>query len=198
MTKKQKIIIAVLALLFIAVLVEVGILIWPDVSSTLFPPTKAVIIIRVSNTEISYPIASPTKEPTPTEQPTPTIRIKKPTWTPYPTITPWPSPMKLATKTPNPTRIASTSVPLKPDCSAQYKYIEAVHQYNLDYINSTYNQQISYYQSLLEQAAGELDALRMTQLQRQIDQLIAQRNAAINTENSRYEADKAYLDTQCK
>jgi hypothetical protein len=198
MTKKQKLIIGGVAVIFIVLLAGLGIMILPNLSNIVFPPTQAVMVMPVSNTEISYPVSSPTERPTFTEQPTPTIRIKKPTWTPYPTITPWPSPVILPTQIPNPTRITSTQVPYKPDCSAQYNYIKALHQYYVDYINSTYNQQISYLQSLKVQATAHRDALRLLQLQRQIDQLNAQRDTDINTESARYEADRANLDAQCQ
>lgn len=203
MTKTQKLFIALLALIFIAVLAVIGLLIWPDVSSSLVAPTVVAIEMSHSNTVIPYPLESPTVKPTllaqstPTEQPTPTIRIKKPTWTPYPSVTPWPTPVKLPSITPRPTGVAATQVSVKPDCSAQYTYIQAVHQYNLNYLNSTYDGEISYYESLKQQAVGNLDALGMTKIQQQIDQLNTQRAADINTENSRYAADKAYLDAQC-
>jgi hypothetical protein len=36
------------------------------------------------------------------------------------------------------------------------------------------------------------------QFQQQIDQIKTQRNTEINSENSRYAADRAYLDAQCR
>jgi hypothetical protein len=209
MTKTQKLFIALLALLLIAALVEVGVLIWPDVSNSFFPSTEVAIVIQASNTEISYPVASSTDQPTPTEQPTPTIRIKKPTWTPYPSITPWPSPAPLSTKVPtsiiapasttipNVILVVPTPISAKPDCSAQYNYIESVHQYELDYINAVYNQQLSYYQSLQEQALRERDARMIIQIGQYINQINANRASSINTENVRYQTDKAYLDSEC-
>jgi uncharacterized ubiquitin-like protein YukD len=200
MKKNQKLIIALLVVFFVAVLVAVGVVIWPSVSSTLFPPIQIVYVMPVSNTQNSSPVASPTERPTSTEPPTPTIRIKKPTWTPYPSITPWPSPAPLATLTPIPLKIAATSIPIhvKPDCSAQYNYIEAIHKYYLDYINYTYDLQISSYQPLLQQALRENDALTIIQIQEEVNQIKAQRDAAIKSENTRYAADIASLNAQCR
>ena len=152
-------------------------------------------VIPVSSTEISNLVTYPTGRPTSTT----TIYIKKPTWTPPPIETPLL--IKISTRPPtpkpNPTLFAAIPAPANPDCSAQYTYIEAMHQYDIDYINYTYNPEISYYQSLYDQASQELDALTMVQIQRYIDQIKAQRDAAINSENSRYEADHASLDAQC-
>ena len=67
MTKKQKLIIGGFAIIFIALLAGMGIMIFPNLSNIVFPPTQVVIVMPVSNTEISYPIASPTERPTPTE-----------------------------------------------------------------------------------------------------------------------------------
>ena len=106
MKKTHKIIISILVLLFIAVLVEVGILIWPEVNNNFFPTNEAAIVIPVSNTEFVYPTVPHIKQlipmSTPTDQPT-LIRIKKPTGTPYASITPPPTLAKLPTKKPNPT-----------------------------------------------------------------------------------------------
>ena len=200
MTKTQKLLIAILALLFIAGLVGVGVLIWPNITSTLYPPTVVVIEIPATNTEIFYPSASPT------DQSTAMIRvIKKPTGTPYYTPIPTLTLLKLPTKisiSPTisiPPTIAAYSAPVKakPDCSAQYNYIQAVHQYYLDYINYTYNLEISFYQPLLNQALRENDARTIIQIQDEVNQIKAQRDAAIKSENTRYAADKASLNAQC-
>jgi len=206
LSRFQKLVLGGLALILIVALVGVGVIIWPDISRIIFPPTESPIVMSASSTDPPLPVASPT------ERPIPTTRIQKPTWTPLPTITPWsiltriatvtalstPTPQKLSTPTPK--KVVATSPPIvvKPDCSAQYDYIEAVHQYNLNYLNAYYDQVLSSYQSLLEQALRDRDARRVLQLQQQIEQLKAQRDAAINTENARYEADRAYLDAQCK
>ena len=106
----------------------------------------------VSNTEIPSPFIFPTEQPTPTF----TLYIRKPTWTPYPTITPWPTSAKLATMTPNPTIVVAIPLtPVKPDCSAYYNYYERVHQYYQDYINYTYNLEMSYYQPLLKSSVAK-------------------------------------------
>ena len=200
MTKTQKLFITILALLFIAVLVGVGIFIWPNITNSLYPPTVVVIEIPATNTEISYPSAPPT------DQSTATIRvIKKPTGTPYYTQIPTLTLVKLPTSIsisptisiPPTVVVNSAPIRVKPDCSAQYNYIQTVHQYYLDYINYAYNLEISYYQQLLNQALRERDARMIIQIQDEVDQIKAQRDAAIKSENTRYAADKAYLDAEC-
>jgi hypothetical protein len=199
MTKTQKLLITILALLFIAVLVGFGVLIWPNITSTLSHPTVVVIEIPATNTEISYPTAPPI------EQSTATIRvIKKPTGTPYYTPIPMlthltPTKISISPTISLPQTVAAYSAPVKvkPDCSAQYNYILAVHQYYLDYINYTYNLEISYYQPLLNQALRERDARIIIQIQEEINQIKTQRDAAIKSENTRYAADKASLNAQC-
>ena len=137
MSKTEKIFITILAVLFIAVLVEVSTFIWPQITGILLHPTQIVKVIPVSSTEISNLVTYPTGRPTST----PTIYIKKPTWTPPPIETPLL--IKISTRPPtpkpNPTLFAAIPAPANPDCSAQYTYIEAMHQYDIDYINYTYN-----------------------------------------------------------
>ena len=199
MTKTQKIIFTGLVLVLIALLVGVGAIIWPDFSNIVFPPTEVAVVMPVSNTEISHPVASSTVLGTPT------LRIKNPTWTPIPSTTLWSILTMVASTTPTPGRAAFTSAPVysapvyvKPDCSAYYNYIEDVHQYELDYINYIYDLQVSYYQPLLQQALRERDARMIIQIQQSVNQINAQRDADINTENARYEAERANLDAQCQ
>jgi uncharacterized ubiquitin-like protein YukD len=68
----------------------------------------------------------------------------------------------------------------------------------LDYINYTYDLQISSYQPLLQQALRENDALTIIQIQEEVNQIKAQRDAAIKSENTRYAADIASLNAQCR
>ncbi len=49
----------------------------------------------------------------------------------------------------------------------------------------------------MQQARDNRDALGLIRLTRELDQVKAQREADINSENARYEADKANLDAQC-
>ena len=196
MSKTEKIFIAILALVFIAVFVEVGTFIWPQISGIPLQPTKMTKVTPASSTEISNLVTFPTVKPTLI----PTLYIKKPTWTPPPIETPLL--VKISTRPPtpkpNPTVIADIPNSANSNCSAQYAYIESVHQYNVDYIHSAYKGEISYYQSLLVQANADHDWLGASRIQQQIDQLKSQRDAAINSENSRYQGEKAYLDAQCR
>jgi tetratricopeptide (TPR) repeat protein len=214
----------VFALIYILALSVVGVKIWPDFSIIVFPPTE-IPIVPALNIETSISATSPIIAATPiyysapTEQSTPTTRVKLPTWTPIPIRTPFPSftavPSKTAISTLNraTTQVYSapvyltqvyvipvypTQVYVKPDCSAQYAYIESLHHYYLDHINSSYDSSVSYYESLIAQTAADRDALGYARLERDIDRVNANRDAAINTENSRYEADLANLDAQCQ
>jgi hypothetical protein len=199
MTKTQKIIIAGLALIFIALLAGVGVMIWPDLTNLVFHPTGTPIVMPAAYVETSFYIETSLSVASPTEQTTPTVRIKMPTWTPIPSSTSF----KLQTWTPIPTvtpipaRVVPSPIPVKPDCLAQYAYIESVHQYNLDYINYIYDLEVNSYQPLLQQAIRDRDAGTIIQIENEIKQINAQRDSDINAENSRYEADKAYLDAYC-
>ena len=83
-------------------------------------------------------------------------------------------------------------------CSAQYAYIESLHQYYLDFINSLYNNTLAYYQSLKQDALESRDGMEMIRIDEDIARVEAERDSHINSENSRYEADRSNLDAQCK
>lgn len=86
-TRLQGFIIGFLGLILVFLLAGMGIIIWPDVSSYIFPPTPPPTMTLISNIDDAQAAASPTEQFTPTERftptgwPTPTTRILKPTWT---------------------------------------------------------------------------------------------------------------------
>jgi hypothetical protein len=110
-----------LALLF--ALVDLALIIWPDISGQLLSPTATLTPIP-SLTSTATQVT-----PTDTDTPWPTLtpRVKQPTWTPLPTNTPWPTwtssftasltssstPTATATRTPTrtPTRTATATNP---------------------------------------------------------------------------------------
>jgi tetratricopeptide (TPR) repeat protein len=196
MSNLQKNILGGFAFIIVLVLVGMGVIIWPDITTGIYPPTKTPVVLPARDIETSFPLI------TSTERPSIATRTKVPTWTPIPSRTLIPSFTAVAINTTVPTqrRVAATSAPIivKPDCSAQYTYIESLHQYYLDYLNNSYDQTLSYYQSLLDDALRDRDARTIIQIMQQIDQINVQRDSDINTENSRYESDRAYLDAQCK
>ena len=203
MSRLQKFILGGFGFITLLILVSGGVVIWFDISKVGYLPTETLIVMPASFIETSTLKTSPIEfHVTPSKQPTSTTRIMLPTWTPIPTNTPIPSFTAVVSKTtvPTPRKVAATSAPKTGGsyCSAQYKYIEELHQYYLDYINYTYSQEMSYYESLLQEAVRLRDAREVIRLQQDIDRIKANRDNAINSENSRYAADRAYLDSQCK
>jgi len=190
----QSAIIWFLALILISLLVIIGVLFWPNISDALFHPTAPPEVIIIPTTTTVVRIIT-----TPTEWPTPTTRFKYPTWTFIPTITLMPSLTPYLTKTPVPTnKVSSNPNNGSSSCSAWIDYVNAVHKYNLNYLNSYYDQWNAYYDGLINQAAGERDALGLARIQRQKDALNAQNTSSINNENSRYEADLANVKASCR
>ena len=68
----------------------------------------------------------------------------------------------------------------------------------MDSISSSYDSTIAYYESLKQAALEHRDGMEMIRIDEDIALVEAERDLAINTENSRYASDRAYLDTLCK
>jgi hypothetical protein len=203
MSRFQKFILGGFAFIALLLLVGTGVIIWSDISKVSYLPTETNMILPASFFETLTSIKSPIESRVATTEPMiPTTRKMLPTWTPISSNTPIPSFTAVLSKTiaPTPRRAAATTAPSNRGsyCSAQYKYIEELHQYYLDYINASYGPTLSYYDSLMQEAAGNRDVGEMIRLKREIERVKADRDSAINSENSRYASDRAYLDSQCK
>lgn len=158
-------------------------------------PISTLIPTLVQPTQTLYPTRPIQVQPTATE------RTMYPTWTQIPSKTPMPTFTATLINTAVPTKkIVPTSAPKRilPDCSAQYAYIASLHQFYLNQINTIYQPQISYYEELIQEATAQRDGLQAIRLTRYLDDVKASLDASVNSENSRYEADKAYLNAQCK
>jgi hypothetical protein len=200
----QKFILGILAIITVLAIVGLGVIIGPNISFIFFPPTKTILILPAAYFETSISMSSPTYKTTPTfdasstntstptERPTPTTRVLLSTWTPVATRKP------IASLTNAPRNYRAGPVPGGSACSTQYAYAESLHQYYLDSISSSYDSTIAYYESLKQAALEQMDGLKMFRIDEDIARVKADRDLAINTENSRYASDRAYLDTLCK
>jgi hypothetical protein len=133
-----------------------------------------------------------------------------PTYAYVPTWTPLPSPTSFvitarapATSKPQPTQ--GNPAPANPpsansnsNCSAALEYAAAVHQYNLDVIDYIHSPMIDYYKNLIDQATRDRDALALAQAQRGLDNEKAQVEAEKTTENKRYKAEQASINSKCQ
>jgi hypothetical protein len=82
-------------------------------------------------------------------------------------------------------------------CASQLAYAAAVHQYNLDVVDYIHSPMINYYQSLLDQALRDRDALAVSQAQQGLKNEQAQVKAEKASENKRYKAEVARINASC-
>lgn len=143
---------------------------------------------------------TPAPSPTQTARPADPTRTKVATWTPYPTITPF-VPLKYAplmnagmmpTSVPTPVLNGNDTY-----CAEYYSQITDLHQYYLDYYNSIYDDQITYYKYQEQKALANQDNAQLAQIQQEIDQVEADHTANIDAENTRYNADLSNFNTLC-
>ena len=136
---------------------------------------------------------------TPTQIPT---YAYAPTWTPLPSPTsfviatlvpPTPIPQQAQQNPANPPSVNSGS-----NCQSQLDYAAAMHQYNLDAIDYIHAPLISLYQSWIDEAAGNRDALGMVEAERKLDNEKAQVKAEKAAENKRYQAEQANINSSCQ
>jgi len=126
-----------------------------------------------------------------------------PTWTPLPS----PTSFVVATLVPpsskpqqaqggnlaNPPSVSSGA-----DCSSQLNYAAAMHQYYIDVIDYIHAPLISLYQSWIDEAVRNRDALGVVQAERKLDNEKAQVKAEKAAENKRYKAEKANINASCQ
>jgi hypothetical protein len=184
--------------------------------ATLFLMFGAAFMFLFAEKEQVVAAASPTSlvalsasnTPLPTQVlPTPTLiptYAYAPTWTPLPsptsfvlpTLVPPTAKPQLAQSNPdtaaNPPSGSSGS-----NCSSQLEYAKAVHQYNLDVIDYIHAPLISLYESWIDEAARNRDALGLVQAERALDSEKAQVKAEKAAENKRYKAEQANINATC-
>jgi hypothetical protein len=102
LSRVQMGIIAGMALILVLTAGALGVSIWSDISTAIFPATKTATVLPATST------MGVLSTPTLREVPSPTERILNPTWTPLPTNTPWP------TRTPTPTNTPTFTATLTP------------------------------------------------------------------------------------
>lgn len=73
-----------------------------------------------------------------------------------------------------------------------------MHQYYLDQIDYIHAPLINLYQSWIDEAARNRDALGMVKAQRDLDGEKAQVDAEKTTENKRYKAEQANINSNCQ
>jgi len=139
---------------------------------------------------------------TPTAIPTYAYR---PTWTPMPSPTsfvvatlvpPTSKPQQAqggSSADPNPPAVSSGS-----NCSAQLAYAADMHQYYLDRIDYIHAPLISLYESWIDEAVRNRDALALVQAERALDNEKAQVKAEKAAENQRYKAEQASINASCQ
>jgi hypothetical protein len=165
---------------------------------------KNSLVIALSPTTIITTSANmgpvPTQVPL-TATPIPTYAYA-PTWTPLPSPTSFVVPT-LIRPTPVPQQ-AQSSNPANPpsgnsgsDCASQLDYAAAMHQYYLDQIDYIHAPLINLYQSWIDEAAGNRDAVGMVDAQRKLDNERAQVKAEKSAENKRYKAELARINASC-
>jgi hypothetical protein len=160
------------------------------------------------NASPTYP--SPTTYVIPSATNLPATATLIPTFVYNPTFTPIPSPTSfLLTPAQRPTSIPQQSqsnpAPTNPpsaksssNCSAELDYAAAMHQYNLDSIDYIHQPMIDYYQSLIDQASQNRDALGLVQAQRGLAAEQAHVSAEKASENKRYKAERASITASCQ
>jgi hypothetical protein len=133
-----------------------------------------------------------------------------PTYEYKPTFTPLPSPTSFVVGTlfpptskpqqavSNPANPPSGSSGSSVDCSSQLNYAAAMHQYYLDVIDYIHSPMIDYYESVIDQATRDRDALALTQAQRGLENERAQVESEKSSENKRYKAEKASINASCQ
>jgi hypothetical protein len=171
----------------------------------LFAP-KDNTVIAAPPTSLAASSANDTPLPTqvlPTATSIPTYAYA-PTWTPLPSptsfvvatlIPPTSKPQQAQGNAPagNPPVGSSGST-----CSSQLTYAADMHQYYLDRIDYVHAPLISLYQSWIDEAARNRDALGMVEAQRKLDNEKAQVDAEKSAENKRYKAEKASINASCQ
>ena len=181
--------------------------------ATLFLMFGAAFMFLFTETEQVVVVASPTgfvalsssNTPLPTRVlPTATLiptYAYAATWTPLPsptsfvlpTLVPPTAKPQLAQNNPaaaaNPPSGSSGS-----NCAAQLEYAKAVHQYNLDMIDYIHAPLISLYESWIDEALGDRDALGVVKAERALDNEKAQ----VKAENKRYKAEQASINASCQ
>ena len=164
-----------------------------DQAVVVVSPTS-LVALSVSNTPF------PTQVP-PTATLIPTYEYK-PTFTALPSPTsfvvgtlfaPTPRPQQAQSSSSNPPVANSGS-----SCSSQLDYAAAMHQYYLDAIDYVHAPLINLYQSWIDEAARNRDALGMVEAQRKLDNEKAQVDAEKSAENKRYKAEKARINASCQ
>ena len=165
---------------------------------------KDTLVIAPSPTgflESSANLFAPTSQVFPTATLIPTYAYA-PTWTPLPSptsfvvatlVAPTSKPQQAQSNPANPPSVNSG-----PDCSSQLDYAAAMHQYNLDVVDYIHAPLISLYLSWIDEAGRNLDALGLVKAQRDLDNEQAQVKAEKATENKRYKAEKANINSNCQ
>lgn len=146
------------------------------------------------------PTWTPTPSPIPSETPVP------------PTVTPTPEPSPIVSLTPMPAHFTfygggseSTSVFLmrtgKYKVSwiyggatgeqTQIRYIENVHDINVDSLKNWVNIWKPYYQNMIDEAVANRDAMRILKVQRELENIEQQYDQKLEDEIERYEAELA-------
>ena len=127
-----------------------------------------------------------------------------PTWTPLPSPTSFVLPT-LVLPTSKPPQAQSNPAPVNPpagnsssNCPAQLEYAAAMHRYYLDQIEYIHAPLISLYQSWIDQASRDRDALALVQAQRALENERAQVDAEKASENQRYKAEIANIYSGCQ
>jgi hypothetical protein len=163
-------------------------------------------VIAVSPTSFAASSLNNTALPT---QVLPTATLV-PTYAYLPTWTPLPSPTSfvvatLVPPTSKPVQAQDNPAPANPpsgnsasNCSSQLDYAAAMHEYYLDQVDYIHAPLISLYQSWIDEAARNRDALGMVEAQRKLDNEKAQVDAEKSAENKRYKAEKASINASCQ
>jgi len=132
-----------------------------------------------------------------------------PTYAYLPTSTPFPSPtsfviatLEYPTSQPQQAQdIPAANPPLAnsgSSCSAELEYAAAMHQYYSDAIDYIHSPLISLYQSWIDEAIRNRDALGLLKAQESLDNEKAQVEAEKGTENRRYKAERASINSNCQ
>lgn len=157
----------------------------PPVENILFTPT-----VTESSGSIAtrFVVATPTREIYPSITPVIVIRTNTPVRNPPPQNPP-------SQNNPPPQNPGSQN---SNNCTAQLNYAKSTHQYNLARIQQIYQPLIDFYQSMIDDAVRQRDALKINDYQRKLAAEKQQLNAAISAENKRYQGEVAYIKATCK
>jgi hypothetical protein len=129
-----------------------------------------------------------------------------PTYVYLPTFTAIPTGTSFTVNTMVPQQVQNSSAPAANNpvynssssaCAADLEYAATMHSYYLDMVDYVHSPMLEYYQYALDVAVRNRDALGVVQAENGLKNERAQVNSEKSSENQRYKAEKASINSRC-